>query len=438
MGGDSVKRLRAIAVGAMSALVLPFAAAGVLAPPLAAQVADGNRFWTEGRFDDAKAAYEAELRTNPASVRSLYRLAVLASWEDRLDSARTLAARARAFEPADPDVRALEAQLDAWSGRFRSAVARYDSVMADHPERRAELSLPRDRARAWSRPAAELSAGWNNDSDDNTSWWQSLGLSAPIGNRLRVFASAGAQQSSDPVRDADRLLAEGGITATPGRTTVTLAAGARRLTAAGFRRTEPTARAALRYRLAPRSSLSASYSHVPFDETAQLIGSGIDIDAVEGSVEVGAGGGLTLTAGGGGAWFSDGNDRYAVFAAATLTVAERFFVGALARQMGYEFRGTGYFSPDRFRIAEGRAGWSYRSPEWSVRVSGGLGAQQAFRGADAQAEWHGEARVGRGWGPGGVDRNIIEIFGGISSSLESSASGAFRYRTAGLRVSVGL
>jgi hypothetical protein len=240
------------------------------------------------------------------------------------------------------------------------------------------------------------------------------------------------------VREADRLRAEGGLTATPGRATVTVAGGASRLSAAGFRRTEPTARAAIRYRLAPRSSLGASYSHHPFDETAQLIGSGIDIDAVEGNAEIGAGGGLTLTAGGGGAWFSDGNDRYAVFGAATLTVAERFFVGAMARQMGYEFRGTGYFSPDRFRIAEGRAGWTYRSPTWAVRVSGGLGAQQAFRGADAQAEWHGEARFGRGWGPGGVDRNIIELFGGISSSLESSASGAFRYRTAGLRVSIGL
>jgi len=433
-----VIRVRATAFSALAALALPLAAAGVLASPVAAQVADGNRFWTEGRFDDAKAAYEAELRANPASVRSLYRLAVLASWEDRLDSARTLAARARALEPADPDVRALEAQLDAWSGRFRSAVARYDSVMADHPARRAELLLPRDRARAWSRPAAELSAGWNNDSDDNTSWWQTVGVSAPIGDRLRAFASAGAQQSSDPVREADRLLAEGGITAAPGQATLTLAGGARRLTAAGFRRTEPTARAAFRYRLAPGSSLSASYSHHPFDETAQLIGSGIDIDAVEGSAEIGAGGGLTLTAGGGGAWFSDGNDRYAVFAAAMRTVAERFFVGVMARQMGYEFRGTGYFSPDRFRLAEGRAGWTYRSPAWAVRVSGGLGAQQAFRGADAQAEWHGEARFGRGWGPGGVDRNIIEIFGGISSSLESSASGAFRYRSAGLRVSIGL
>ena len=426
------------AIAAMAAPALSLAAAGILASPLAAQVADGNRFWTEGRFAEASAAYEAELRANPASVRSLYRLAVLASWEDRLDSARTLAGRARALEPADPDVRALQAQLDAWSGRFRSAVARYDSVLADHPERRAELALPRDRARAWSRAAAELSAGWNNDSDANTSWWQNVGLSAPIGGRVRAFASAGAQQSSDPVRDADRLRAEGGLTATPGRATLTLAGGASRLSGAGFRRTEPTARAAVRYRLAPRSSLGASYSHQPFDETAQLIGSGIDIDAVEGSAEFGAGGGLALTAGGGGAWFSDGNDRYAVFGAATLTVAERFFVGATARQMGYGFRGTGYFSPDRFRIAEGRAGWTYRSPDWTVRVSGGLGAQQAFRGADAQAEWHGEARFGRGWGPGGVDRNTIELFGGISSSLESSASGAFRYRTAGLRVSIGL
>ena len=111
-----------------AAVLYALAAAPLVAPALAAQVTDGNRYWTEGRFPEAKAAYEAELRSNPASVRSLYRLAVLASWADRLDSARTLADRARGLEPADPDVRALQAQLDAWSGRFRSAVARYDSL----------------------------------------------------------------------------------------------------------------------------------------------------------------------------------------------------------------------------------------------------------------------------------------------------------------------
>lgn len=433
MGRDTVNRARISAIAA--SLVLLGARLGA---PLAAQVADGNRHWSEGRFAEAERAYEAELRNNPGSVRSLYRLAVLASWEDRLDSARTLADRARALEPGDPDVRALQAQLDAWSGRFRAAVARYDSVIADHPDRKDELMLARDRAYAWSRPSAEASAGWNNDSDDNTSWWQSLGLSAPLGDRLRAFVTAGAQQSTDPVREADRLLAEAGVTATPGRVALTFAAGARRLTAAGESRTEPTARAAARVRLAPRSSLSASYSHLPFDETAQLVGSGIDIDAVDGSAEIGVGRALALSAGGGGAWFSDGNDRYSMFVAATRTVAQQFFVGALARQMGYEFRGTGYFSPDRFRIAEGRAGWIYRSARWTARMSGGLGVQQAFRGAEAQAEWHAEGRFGRGWGPGGVDRNSIEIFGGISNSLESSASGAFRYRSAGLRVSIGL
>ena len=85
-----------------------------------------------------------------------------------------------------------------------------------------------------------------------------------------------------------------------------------------------------------------------------------------------------------------------------------------------------------------RAGWTWRSTGWTARVSGGRGAQQAFRGAEAQVEWHGEGRFGRGWGPGGVDRNIVEVFGGISNSLESSASGAFRHRTAGLRISIGL
>lgn len=420
-----------------AAVLYALAAAPLVAPALAAQVTDGNRYWTEGRFPEAKAAYEAELRSNPASVRSLYRLAVLASWADRLDSARTLADRARELEPADPDVRALQAQLDAWSGQFRSAVARYDSVMADHPDR-AALAADRARAYAWSRPAAELSAGWSNDSDDNTSWWQSAGLSAALADRVRAFVTAGAQQSSDPVRDADRLLAEAGVTLTPGRVTLTLAGGARRLSAAELRRTEPTARASLRARVAPRSWISAGYAHHPFDETAQLIGSGIDVDAAEGGLDIGVGQGLTLTAGGGGAWFSDGNDRYSVYLAATQTVAEHFFVGALARQMGYEFRGTGYFSPDRFRIAEARAGWTWRSTGWTARVSGGLGAQQAFRGAEAQVEWHGEGRFGRGWGPGGVDRNIVEVFGGISNSLESSASGAFRHRTAGLRISIGL
>jgi tetratricopeptide (TPR) repeat protein len=410
---------------------------GAPAGSLPAQVSEGNRFWTEGRFAEAKAAYETELRGNPGSVRSLYRLAVLASWEDRLDSAATLAARARTLEPADPDVRALQAQLDAWTGRFGAAVARYDSVIADHPER-AGLVYDRARAYAWSRPAVEASAGWNNDSDENRTWWQRVGLSAPLGDRVRAFAAVGAQQSSDPVREADRLLAEAGMRATFGRMSATLAGGARRLDAGSGRRIEPAARAVVDLRFAPRSSLTASYTHHPFDETAQLIGSGIDIDALDGSVDLGVARSLTLSAGGGGAWFSDGNDRWSVHVAATQTVARHFFVGAMVRQTGYEFRGTGYFSPDRFRLAEGRAGWTYRSAGWTARLSGGLGAQQAFRGADAQAEWHGEARLARGWGAAGVDGSVLEVFGGISNSLESSASGAFRYRHAGVRISIGL
>src|SRR5512140_853584 len=105
-GVPMIRRL--VALGALIAI----------ASPLAAQVADGNRAWAAGRYDEARAAYERELAGNPRSVRSLYRLAVLASWSDQLDSALALLQRARAVEPADPDVRATEAQVLAWQGHL--------------------------------------------------------------------------------------------------------------------------------------------------------------------------------------------------------------------------------------------------------------------------------------------------------------------------------
>ena len=110
------------------------------ATPLAAQVADGNRAWAAGRYDEARAAYERALASDPQSVRSLYRLAVLASWNDQLDSALTLLARARAIEPGDPDVRTAEAQVLAWQGHLAEARVRYDSLLAEDPE----LNMPKN------------------------------------------------------------------------------------------------------------------------------------------------------------------------------------------------------------------------------------------------------------------------------------------------------
>ncbi len=45
-----------------------------------------------------------------------------------------------------------------------------------------------------------------------------------------------------------------------------------------------------------------------------------------------------------------------------------------------------------------------------------------------------EARLGRRWGDG----NRVEGFGGVTNSAVSSTTGAFRYRTAGVLLRLGL
>lgn len=320
------------------------------------------------------------------------------------------------------------------TGELRAADSLFRAALARNPgngDAQTGLGLV---SRRRGRGPVEASAGWSNDSDDNTTWWQTLGASAALADAVRAFASAGAMQASDPMRDANRLMAEGGLRFSTRRLRGNAAGGARRLSLGSSDRVEPSYRAGLGVELAPSAWVGASFAHHSFDETAQLIGSGIDIDALGGSFDIGVDRDFSAGVSGGLAWLTDGNERYAVSAIVTRTLARRFFIGAMARQMGYDLPGIGYFSPDRFRLAEGRAGWSYGSPRWTARLSGGLGVQQARAGASTQAEWHAEVRFGRGWGRG----SVVEVFGGISNSLESSATGAFRHRTAGVRAEIGL
>jgi tetratricopeptide (TPR) repeat protein len=468
-----------------------------VAPPLAAQLADGNRAWAAGRYDEARAAYERALAADPRSVRSLYRLAVLASWNNRLDSAMTLLTRARAIEPADPDVRTAEAQVLAWQGHLADARVRYDSLLAEDPDRRGAaigrarvlgwegryaaadsayalllFSNPRDaealagraqvarwrgRDRAAARyadqalaadpknhdaaalrrelqaasgPRAELNGGWNNDSDHDTNWSESLTLSSGLAPGLRVFATGGLQQSTDPVREAHRSLGEGGVEFNAAGVRLMAAAGARNLVPDGApSRSEVTFRAGAGITPAPGASVGVSFAHLPFDETAFLIGSGLDIDVLDGSLDLTLARGLTFSAGGGGAWVSDGNRRVSAVAAVSRSLGRHFFAGAYGRVLDYRQHGVGYFSPDRFGMGELRAGYLTSSHGWETRLSGGAGVQQTS-GSSAQAEWHVEGRLARRWST----LNLVELFGGVTNSVASSVSGAFRYRTAGLRI----
>ena len=446
--------------------VLVWLLAGAAPSPLAAQSAEGDRFWAENRFAEAKSAYERALSSDPASAHALYRLAVLASWRNDLDSANALADRARAADPANADVRMLQARLAAWQGDFDGAISAYDSVLRAHPDRgdahlelartlywsgdfrRAGTSLARATAtgsssmemrvfeaqlRRATRGAVEVGAGWNTDSDENTNWWQTIGMTVPLDEVIRFTALAGAQESRDPLREGTRLLGELGVRWSARHIGFTAAGGVRRLEPEpGDSRNEETYRAVVSTE-SRRIVAALSLAHLPFDETAQLIGSGLDIDVLEGAADITLRRGLVLGAGGGWMGVSDDNTRYSATASLTQALAGRFFVGVHARQMGFDFRGTGYFSPDRFRLAEGRAGWTHSGGWWDARVSGGVGVQQAFEGADVQGEWHVEARVGRRWA-----RGVLELFGNVTNSLERSTTGAYRSGAAGVRVGVGL
>ncbi len=473
-----------------------------LAAPLAAQVSRGDSAWTEGRFADARSAYERALSADSTSVRALYRLGILTSWDGKLDSALVLIRRARAIEPLDPDVRVAEARILSWDDQLDAAIVLYDSALAGSPHHqdaavgRAQLLARsdrlveaeaayaqvlrenpqnldalvglgyvygwqgrrglarahadralaidpnnpeaqrlRDRVRMSTRPRLDLTVGWSDDSDRNTAWWQHATLAFPLPERWRGFVSLGALQATDPFRDASRFSGEAGVSFSGSLADVTVAAGARALRPDGPpHRTEATYRASVVSRVAKRVRVGVGFSHYPFDETALLIGRGLDINEFEGSAEIAMSPTLSVSAGGGGTWLSDDNRKQYGVVAVTQTIGRRFFVGGFGRIFGYERREFGYFSPDRFALGEVRAGYNVTSPRWLGRVSGGLGLQWIGSNGAAQEEWHLEARLARQWSSTGS----AGLFASITNSAESSTTGAFRHGTGGVVVQLGL
>ena len=116
---------------------------------LAAQIPVADSAWSAGDYHAARIGYELALHDNPGEVRALYRLAVLASWAGKLDSALALLRDAREIEPADPDVRLEEAKILAWDGQFDASILRYDSLLAATPEYH-DASIGRAQALAWA------------------------------------------------------------------------------------------------------------------------------------------------------------------------------------------------------------------------------------------------------------------------------------------------
>ncbi len=416
----------------------------------------------------ALARYDSLLIEYPTLREAVLGRARTLGWSGHLDASRSIYRQIIARDSTDHEALVGVAQVSAWSGKLGLAAEEYRKVLNRNPrhvealvglgyvylwqgrtasareQARFALTIDsthtagrelRHAVREATRPTVESSANWSNDSDDNTRFGQTLSATASLVEGVGVTGTVNALETSDPLREATRVGAEAGISVRSGALQISGGVGARRLyPEIAAARTSATYHAGASFRPIPQLGLSVGYSRSPFDEIAGLIERGLDIELLEGGADVRPTSRLTVYGGAGTLWISDGNHRTSFVGGANQKLGRQFFIGLLGRTLSYEQRGTGYFSPDRFSVLEGVAGFTHETRSWLAYLSGGLGAQKVGARGATQTEWHVEGRVGPRWGIG----NRIELFGLITNSAVSSTTGAFRYRAAGLSMRLGL
>jgi tetratricopeptide (TPR) repeat protein len=126
---------------------------------LAVQLPEAEEAFRRGDHRAARAGYEAALARDSGNVRALYRLAILDSWDGKLDRSLAGFARLRRLEPVDRDIMVAHARVLAWAGNTRASEVLYDSVLAREPGR-ADALAGRARAVAWAGDVARAERLW--------------------------------------------------------------------------------------------------------------------------------------------------------------------------------------------------------------------------------------------------------------------------------------
>jgi hypothetical protein len=387
-----------------------------------------------GKYREADQQYALLMSMDPQDLDALAGRGQLAAWNADFPLAVEYYSAALAVD--SNHVRSLVglAQVRSWQGRHHEAMRLSDRALAIESDNRDARQV-QTLARSARRPTLEPTVGWSHDTDDNNNWWEILAVSMYVADGLQGFSSVGLAQLSDPTRDANRSSAEVGARYNIGNFGFTGAIGVRNLSPDfADERTPATWRGSMSYRITPGAGVGVGYAHYPFDETAFLAGQDVDIDEVTADGDVNVGENLTLGAGGGLGWFSDGNMRHSFVVALTKRFPPQWTAGVYGRLLGYDQAGVGYFSPDRFLTGEGRGSYTYTWPGWEARAGAGLGIQQTFEDADVQAEWHLDGRLARKWGVS----NEVALFLAWTNSAASSTTGAFRYFTGSLSARIGL
>lgn len=402
-----------------------------------------------GQTAASAALYDSVLARSPSRSDALAGRARAVAWGGDLDRAEDLWRRALEQHPDDAELLIGLAQTLLWKNQPGLAEVYAVRARAVAPEDRTARDLERV-VRAALRPQVATSLDGATDSDNNRFVAQDATLTGSLGAEVRGTLRAGwryatlSDAAGDVVSSGTSYWADGYVIAALGKGAVLRGGiGARRVAPdGGTARTPLTAQLGLGFRPGRYSALSLGYSRTPFDETSGLMLQHLTIDAVDWSADASPGGGWSISLGGGGAWFSDGNARYSAVGAVLGRVVKGLQAGPFVRVMGYREPRTGfYFTPLRFSVLEGRAVYQWQRQRWGVRADGGVGSQQV-QGfglpAPHQPEWHAGIALSRGWGAD----NEIALVGSITNSAAAATTGvvtgSFRYRTLGLRFRQGI
>jgi len=405
------------------------------------QVSQAQVLAWSGDTRASEALYDSVLARSPRRADALAGRARAVAWSGDLNRAEHLWRAALDRFPDDPELLIGLAQTLYWEGQPTLAEAYAARARAAAPGDRTARELQR-LVRAALRPEARTTVDGAGDSDDNAFVAQEGSLTTPLGGDLRGTVHAGWRHATRLASDGTSYGAGGYVVAPLGKGAVVRAGlGVRRLVPdVGPARTPLTAQVGLGIRPARYAAASLGYSRTAFDETALLIERGFVIDAVDLSFDVSPSPDWSVSGGGGGAWISDGNRRYSAVAAVLARVLPGLQLGPFGRILGYRTNpSNGYFAPDRFSVIEARLVYALQRSRWGVRMDGGVGTQQVFKGAPHQTEWHLGAALSRGWGA----NNEIALVGSITNSAGATStagvrSESFRYRALGLRFTQGL
>lgn len=396
--------------------------------------------WAD-RTEASTALYDSVLARPPERTDALAGRARNAAWSGDLARAERLWRDALARHPDEPELLIGLAQTLSWEGQPALGEAYAARARQLAPTDRTALELERD-LRAAVRPEVRTTFDGATDSDSNAFVAQEASYTAPVSARVRGTLRAGWRRATLNALTGASFGVAGQATASlHGNVVLQAGLGVRQLAPADTSGTTAlTVALGLRLRPARYLAVGVGYSRAPFDETALLIRRGFVIDAIDGNVEISPSPRWSVSAGGGGARFSDGNRRYSAVGAVLARVVPGLQLGPFARVLGYRTTPyTGYFAPIRFSVLEGRAIAVWGRARWGVRADGGVGSQQIDPSAARQLEWHVGLGLTRGWGA----NNEVALQGLVTNSAAAVASGktpttAFRYRTLQFRFQQGL